>query len=321
MKLFITGASGFVGGAIVNKLAHKHTILAMSRSESSDARIKGLGAKPVRGSLDNLEGIDLTGVDCIVHCAAFVGPWGSRKDFFKGNVEGTRALLDAASQAGVRRFIHMGTEAALFRGQNMHEIDETYPYPARTPYLYSESKGEAERLVLNYESGMERIVLRPRFVWGPGDTSVRRVLKQMVDEGKFMWIGGGTALTSTTYIDNLVHAVELALTAGRSGRAYFITDGENRTFKEFLTAMMDTQGVRLPEKKIPAWLASTAARLVEGSFRMVGAKSEPPLMRFPTDLMGRECTIRIDRARQELGYEPIVTVENGMQALRAEVAN
>ncbi len=318
MKLFITGASGFVGGAIAKKLAQGHSILAMSRSESSDTRIRALGAEPVRGSLDSLEDIDLTGVDCIIHCAAFVGPWGSRKDFFKGNVEGTRALLRAGSQAGVRRFIHMGTEAALFRGQHMRQIDETHPYPARTPYLYSESKGEAERLVLNHQSEMVKIVLRPRFVWGPGDTSVRRVLKQMVDEGKFMWIGGGKALTSTTYIDNLVHAVELALTRGSSGRAYFITDGEDRSFKEFLTAMMDTQGVRLPEKKIPAWLASTAARLVEGSFRMIGAKSEPPLMRFPTDLMGRECTIRIERAREELGYEPIVTVEHGMQALRAE---
>ncbi|MEQ8352654.1 MAG: NAD-dependent epimerase/dehydratase family protein [Leptospiraceae bacterium] len=321
MKLFLTGGSGFVGGAIAKKLSRKHTILAMSRSESSDTRLRAPGVQPVRGSLNSLENIDLTGVDCIIHCAAFVGPWGSRKEFMKGNVEGTRALLQAASQAGVSRFIHMGTEAAFFRGQHMRQIDETYPYPTSTPYLYSESKGEAERLVLNHESRMDTIVLRPRFVWGPGDTSVRRVLKQMVEEGKFMWIGGGAARTSTTYIDNLVHAVELALTEGSSGRAYFITDGEDTTFKEFLTEMMDTQGVQLPEKSIPSWLASTAARLVEGSFRLVGAKSEPPLMRFPTDLMGRECTIRIDRARKELGYAPLVSVSDGMQALRSERAD
>lgn len=319
MKIFVTGASGFVGGAIAKELiSKKHTVLALSRSETSDQALRSLGAQIVRGSLGSVDPSLLQGVDAIVHCAAFVGPWGTRKDFWEANVEGTRQLLKAAETAGVKRFVHMGTEAALFNGQNMIGIDETYPYPKSTPYLYSETKGAAERAVLAANSKtFQTLSLRPRFVWGPGDTSILPVLLKMVSDGKFLWIDGGKAKTSTTYIGNLVHATELALTKGNGGNAYFVTDGFDQPFRSFLTEMMRTQGVELPSGSIPSSIAGTLAWIVEGVWRLFGIRNEPPLMRFATDIMGRECTIRIDKARKELGYEPIVDVASGLKAMKA----
>ncbi|MCB1320454.1 MAG: NAD-dependent epimerase/dehydratase family protein [Leptospiraceae bacterium] len=318
MKIFITGASGFVGGAITRQLATTHDIIALSRSEHSDAKTKALGAKPVRGDLQNIPTDALQGADVVIHNAAFVGPWGSRADFELGNIEGTRNMLTAARQAGVRRFIHMSTEAVLFAGQDMINIDESYPYPAARPYLYGATKRAAEELVLAAsQDGLECIILRPRLVWGPGDTSVLPVVKQMVADGKFMWLSGGQCRTNMTCIPNLVHAVELALTRGKNGAIYFITDDEVWTFRDFLTAMLATQNIDMPDKSIPAWIARAAARLSEGTWRLLGLKSEPPLMRFATDIMTRECTIRIDKARNELGYQPVISVRAGLDAMRS----
>lgn len=318
MKIFVTGASGFVGGAIARHLQKKHQVKVLSRTEKTDASLRSQGLETVRGDLSSIRSEDLKGTEIIIHCAAFVGPWGTRKDFWDGNVEGTSHLISAAKEAGVKRFIHMGTEAALFYGQDMIDIDESYPYPKHTPYLYSETKAEAERRVVAANSpGFETIVLRPRLVWGPGDTSVLPVVKKMVQEGKFLWIDGGRARTSVTCIPNLVHATELALTKGKAGQIYFITDDEVQTVRSFLTAMLGTQGLILPTKSVPGFIASALAYLVEGIWRILGIHKEPPMMRFPIDIMGRECTIRIDKAKSELGYLPQVSVAQGLDLMRS----
>ncbi|EPG75229.1 3-beta hydroxysteroid dehydrogenase/isomerase family protein [Leptospira fainei serovar Hurstbridge str. BUT 6] len=317
MRLFITGASGFVGGAIAKRLKENHSILALSRSAETDTILKKSGLEVFRGKLGAIPPEALREIDVVIHCAAFVGPWGNRNDFWEANVDGTSQLLEAAKTAGVKRFIHMGTEAALFHGQDMIKIDETYPYPNQTPYLYSETKAEAERRVLAANSdNFKTISLRPRLVWGPGDTSVLPVLKKMVSEGKFLWINGGKARTSTTYIQNLVYATELALTQGVGGQSYFVTDDEDQTFRSFLTFMMKTQGIDLPTGSVPAFLARSLAFIIEGIWNLFRIQSEPPLMRFATDIMAKECTIKIDKAKRELGYVPKISVAQGLIAMK-----
>ena len=148
MKIFITGASGFIGGAVAQKLKENHTIFAMARSERSAKKVKGLGATPVLCSLNHVKVEDLQNCDLIIHAAAYVEAWGTRQQYWDMNVEGTRQLLATAKEAGVKKFIHISSEATLFHGQTMDNIDETYPYPVSTPYLYSETKAEAEKLVL-----------------------------------------------------------------------------------------------------------------------------------------------------------------------------
>jgi hypothetical protein len=313
MKIFITGASGFVGSALVTALKKQHKLIAMSRSARSDAAIKKLGATPIRAELGKVTVEQLRGADAIIHAAAHVEQWGNKDDFWRVNVDGTQQLLGAAQAAKVKRFIFIGTEAALFHGQDMLSIDETYPYPKKSPYLYSQTKAAAEKLVLRANTDkFKTLSIRPRLVWGTGDKTILPVLVDLVQKKRFMWMDGGAKDTDTTHILNLVRAVELALKKGRGGEAYFVTDGEPTTFRSFLTRYLATQGVTPPGKSIPGAVARALAFLVEGIWKLLRLKSEPPLTRFSAAIMSRHCTIRIDKIRKELGYKPVISVADGL---------
>lgn len=317
MKVFITGGSGFVGGHVIERLAKEHTVLAMARSDASAARVAGYGATPVRCDLGDITAEHLAGCGAVVHAAAFVEPWGTRAQFWEGNVEGTTRMLDAARAAGVQRFIHIGTEAALFDGNDLVDVDESAPYPARQRFLYSETKAEAERRVLAASrDGFAALSLRPRLVWGPRDTSVLPEVLRMARTGAWSWLDGGRARTSTTHVENLAHAVELALTRGRGGAAYFIADEGTRTVREFLSALASTQGVALPDRSTPGWLARPLAYGVEGAWRALGVVRAPPMTGFAVAMMSRTVTVRTDRACAELGYAPVRDVASGLAAMR-----
>ncbi len=318
MDIFLTGATGFVGGAFLKEEGGSHNILAMSRSLQSDAHLKLAGVTPVSCSLENVAAHHLNGAQAVIHCAAYVEDWGPPEDYWAVNVEGTRRLLDAAKRAGAKRFVHIGTEAALFYGQEMRNIDETYPLALDSPFPYSRTKAWAEKAVREANDpkhGFETIVLRPRFVWGPGDQTLLPALRKMVEAGRFAWIDGGRARTSTTYIGNLTYAMELALTKGRGGEAYFVLDGAPVTFHDMLTRMAHAAGFSLPERNISGGAARALAFAAEKVWRGFGLKGSPPLTRFAAALMSRDCILSDAKARREMGYDPPFTMEYGMRAL------
>lgn len=324
MKIFITGASGFVGGAATRRLVEAgHAVRAMSRSPASDERLQALGAEPVRGDLETVTAAQLGDSEVVIHCAAFVEAWGAADAWERANVGGTRNMLRAAREAGVRRFIHIGTEAALVHGQDLQRVDERYPLAFDSPYPYCRTKARAEQLVREANApaaGFVTLVLRPRFIWGPGDATLLPIILQMARSGGWVWIDGGRALTSTTYIGNLVQAIELALTAGRPGEAYFILDEGERSLREMISAMAAAAGVSLPDKALPGWLAAAGGALCEWLWRTFSLKGAPPLTRHAAMVMRRECTLVGDKARVELGYVPQVSVEEGLRRLRESLA-
>jgi nucleoside-diphosphate-sugar epimerase len=319
MKIFITGASGFVGGAFVKAYAKTHDITAMSRSDKSDAAIRAQGATPIRAALGEVKTEQLKGFDAVVHCAAYVEEWGPWEDYWRVNVDGTKELLVAAKGADVKRFVHIGTEAALFHGQHMRNVDEHYPLSLNSPYPYARTKAHAEKAVReanDSSAGFTTIVVRPRFVWGPGDQTILPAVKAMVEKGQFAWIDGGRNKTSTTYIGNLTHAMNLALTKGNGGNAYFVLDGPPVVFREFMTKMLNAGGVTPGDRAVPGWVVRTIAYLGETTYRALNIKSKPPLTRFTANIMSRDCILIDDKARKEMGYAPTVTVDQGLAALK-----
>jgi nucleoside-diphosphate-sugar epimerase len=212
----------------------------------------------------------------------------------------------------------MSTEAVLWRGQHLRDVDETYPYPERTPYLYAETKAEAERRVLAANApGFATVSLRPRFVWGPGDTTLVPEIRKMAERGAFVWLDGGRARTSTKHIANLVRGAVLALANGRGGECYFVTDGEVSEFRSFVTRLLAAYGVTLGDRSLPGWLARGAAIAAEGVWRALRLPGQPPLVRHAVDLLCCDCILRDDKARRELGYAPVVSVERGLAELAA----
>ncbi len=319
MRIFVTGGSGFVGGHVIEALVEAgHDVLAMARSERSAAIVEGFGATALRTSLGQVPAQALKGCDQVIHAAGFVQEWGTREQFEQGNIEGTGQLLDVAQQAGVKRFIFIGTEASFFTGQNLIDIDETQPYPQRHRFLYSETKARAEALVLSANSPhMTTLSLRPRFVWGPRDTSVLPAVMDMVNEGRFVWLDQGQAQTSTTHIRNLCHAVLQATTHGHGGQAYFIADAQRHSLKSFLTALVQTQGVQLKARSLPGALLRPLSTLVGGLWRLLNLNSTPPIHAFPIAMMSRTITVRTDKAQRDLHYHPVIDFQQGMAELGA----
>jgi len=189
-----------------------------------------------------------------------------------------------------------------------------------SPALYSSTKARAEEAVIEAgQIGLETVVLRPRFVWGRSDTTLLPVMTEMVRGGRFAWIGGGRHLTSTTHVDNAVEGLVLGAERGAPGGVYFVTDGEPVVFRDFITRLLATQGVTPPNRSIPAPVARVVAAAGETACRLLGSRSHPPrppLTRLAVWVSALETTIDITRARTELGYTPVRTIEDGLEELR-----
>jgi len=138
-----------------------------------------------------------------------------------------------------------------------------------------------------------------------------------VRAGRFAWIGGRHHRTSTTHVDNTVEGLVLGATRAQRGNAYFVTDGEPVVFREFVSQLLQTQGLAPPTRSIPDRLARALASAGETAWRRLPLPGRPPLTRFAYWVSAQECTIRIEKAREQLGYAPVKAIPEGLQELRA----
>lgn len=317
---FVTGGSGFIGGRLIERLVREGwTVRALARSDAAAEKVAALGADPVRGDLEDQEALraGAAGANVVFHAAARLGEWGDRDEFERINVGGTRSVLDAARAGGARRLVHVGTEAALLAGEPLVNVNEAAPLRPDSKAAYSATKAMAEQVVRDANGdGLETVVVRPRLVWGAGDTTILPALAEAVRRKRFSWIGGGGHRTSTTHVDNVIEGLMLGAERGRPGGVYFVTDGEPVVFREFVTELLGTQGVTPPDRNTPAPVARAAAALSEGAWRLLRRPGTPPVTRLAYWLSAQECTIDISRAQQELGYAPVRSRTEGMEELR-----
>ncbi|HMP93336.1 MAG TPA: NAD(P)-dependent oxidoreductase [Phnomibacter sp.] len=320
MHIFISGASGFIGGHFVKWFVKQgHTVWGMSRSPQTDVAIKKQGGMPIRCSLQQVQAEHLGGAQVVIHAAAMVAKWASYNDYYNVNVQGTANLLEAARQAGVRQFVFISSEAVLFNGKHLLQVDEQTAYPARMPFAYCRTKQQAERLVIaaHNHAGMHTVCLRPRMVWGPGEPHLLPRLLEAVRKNKFWWLGGGQYHTSTTHVYNLCHAVQAAVEQQLPYRVLFVADDEVQTLKNFIQRLMATQGVlHIQARNMPAWLARLAAYWIEGGWRLSGLRQPPPVTRIAAAIFTSHCIINQNLLRQQVGLPFFITVQQGMEELQ-----
>jgi nucleoside-diphosphate-sugar epimerase len=317
MRAFVTGGSGFVGGRLLDVLARGgHTAVGLARSDRAAAAVAAHGATAVRGDLHDAAALraGMAGADLVVHAAAkLTGGARELAEYHRVNVAGTRAVVDAARAAGVAQLVYVSTEQVVMSRGPLVRADETLPYPDRPIGPYAATKQGGERVVR--EAGM--VVVRPRMVWGRGDTTLLPVVVDAVRSGRLRWIGGGRQLTSTCHVDNVVEGILAAAERGRPGEVYFLTDGEPVVFREFWSALLASQGVEPPTGTLPRGVAMALAGAAETAWRLLRRPGEPPLDRMTVALLGDECTVDDGKARRELGYEGRTSVAAGLAELRA----
>ena len=288
------------------------TVRALARSEAAASVVRGIGAEPVAGDLGDVNAMTegMTACDVVFHAAAYAKQSGKLAEFMAANVQGTENVLAAARAAGVRRFVHIGTEAVLADGRPIVQADERRPYPSNPAGHYPLTKGLAERAVLAASSdGLETVVVRPRLIWGKNDTTMMAELINAVKANQFRWFGDGHYLTSTCHVANVVEGALLAAERGKPGEIYFLTDGPPVDFRDFVTVLLATQGVDPGTKTVPRWVANTLATLTSWL-------AKPPLTKTALALISHEVTVDDTKARRELGYVGAMSREAGLAELR-----
>jgi nucleoside-diphosphate-sugar epimerase len=315
-EAFVTGGSGFLGRNLITALlARGDVVRALARSDRAAQAVRDLGAHPVVGDLEDGAGPveALKGCAVVYHAAAKVEGWGKRRDFWRVNVEGTQRLLDGAQKAQVPRFVHVSTEAVLVGGGPIINADESRPLPRRSRGLYPSTKAAAEERVRAANgNALATMIARPRFIWGQGDTSLLPQIIDTVKRGRFRWIGDGHTLTSTCHVKNVAHGLILAAEKGRGGETYFLTDGDPVDMRVFLTRLLATQGVDPGNASVPHGVALVAGAVMEGLWTVLPLPGAPPVTRTEVRLFGEEVTVSDAKARRELGYEPVISMEEGL---------
>lgn len=323
---FVTGGSGFVGSRLITLLVSRGwQVKALARSAAAVAAVQRAGAIPVSGDLTDAGALraGMAGCEVAFHVAAHFKLWGPRAVFDRVNVEGTRALLDAAIATRCLRRVVAVSAAAVVMGdpEAMLEAHERLPLQTRAFAPYASSKAEGERLLLaanGRRPDFETIAIRPPFIWGAGMPTLDHMV-ETVRAGRFQWVGGGGQAMSTCHVDNLCDALLLAADNGRGGEAFFVSDGENGTLKGVISALLATRGVVPKDRAVPFRLAWLMAGLMGAAWRLLGRDGEPPITRQMLRLIGKPFTISIAKAGAELGYRPHVSFAEGIAAMHRRI--
>lgn len=314
-KILVTGATGFLGKYVVQELLdHGYGVVAAGRNQQKLAALEGPGVEVFAGSLTELSRQRMA-VDGVVHCAALSTTWGSREEFYEHNVLGVQQMVDFARRNGVKRLVHISSPSVYAqRGDRLNLREEDYdPGNDLTNYIWS--KIRSEELLRGLDAGvLETVILRPRGLMGAEDPSIVPRFLAANEKMGIPLVNGGRHCIDLTAVENVALACRLALEApGVAGRTYNITNGDPRPLKELIELMFSFLGREPRYREVNEAALYRGAALVEGVYRALRLGAEPPLMRYTVCTLAYAQTLDISRARQELGYEPVVSLEQAIE--------
>jgi 3beta-hydroxy-Delta5-steroid dehydrogenase / steroid Delta-isomerase len=327
----VTGGSGFVGANLVAELLNRgHWVRSFDRAPSplpDHPRLETMqgdicDTESVEAALDGIDGIDT-----IFHTAALIELLGGRSvtdeyraRSFAVNVGGTENLVHAAQKAGVKRFVYTSSNSVVIGGRAISGGDETLPYTDRFADLYTETKVAAEKFVLsqNGVGGLLTCAIRPSGIWGPGDqTMFRKIFERVVAGEVKALIGSRHARLDNSYVHNLTHGFIVAgehLVEGGTapGQAYFINDDDPVNVFEFSRPVLEGCGQRWPRLRISGRLVHAAMSVWQWLHFRFGLP-QPPLEPLAVERLYLDNHFSVEKARRDLGYEPVFTTEKAMQ--------
>lgn len=322
----MTGGAGFLGQALCRALlAQGHEVTSFQRSHSP--ALEAMGVRQVRGDLADAAAVHaaFAGQDAVFHNAAKAGAWGSHASYFEANVVGTRNVLAAMRAHAIGRLVYTSTPSVTHSGRTPveggNEADTPYGEHFKAPYPATKLIAELEVLAAN-DATLATVALRPRLIWGPGDTQLLPRLVERAQAGRLRFVGGGGNCMDTTYIDNAAQAHldafnALAPGAACAGKAYFISNGEPRPVRRIVNDMLAAAGVPAVQGGVPYPLAYAAGAVLEVAWRALRLGGEPPMTRFLAEQLSTPHWYDISAARRDFGYVPGVSTEEGLRRLAA----
>lgn len=324
----VTGGSGFVGRHLVEALAKRGD------------RVRNLDLRGIEGAPGEIVTTDITdpavvrrgveGADVVFHNASAVHTRQGHVSLVqKVNVDGTQHVIDACRAAGVKKLVYVSSGSVVYEGKDIENGDESLPYPSTSQAPYADSKIAAEKMVLAAnDASLATIALRPHVVFGKYDTRFLPAVIAHARAGRLrVQVGRGTWLSDYTYVDNLIDALllagdRLAVGANVAGKAYFITNGEPMPFWDFVKSVLAKLGLPPIRYAVPHQLVYGIAALKEGFESLRGGEVLPEdgLTRFAIRYMCTHHYFSIARARADLGYEPKVSVAEGIDRVCRDLA-
>jgi 2-alkyl-3-oxoalkanoate reductase len=316
-SVLVTGGSGFVGGAVARQLRTENcAVRALVRRNSDTAALTAAGCELRYGDITNAASVceAMAGTDAVVHCAAFASDWGPRETFAQVNVEGSRHIFDAALECKVKRVVYISTADVFGIYTDGRVIDDTFPLK-ETGFPYSDTKAEADKLALAYgqEKGLPVAVIRPMWIYGPGDRTFLPELIDAMRKREMVFFGSAHNTIPLCYIDNLVDAILLTLTCERAiGQGYLVGDGAVVTWQELTDLLSDRLDLPKVKWTIPLSMANAVAAGAETLARMKRSTQRPVLTHYELEMGGRDMRYSNSKICRELSFSPRVLPEEGL---------
>lgn len=338
LRVAITGGGGFLG---------KNLLLAC-RERDWEVRALGRSPQPELAALDGVEFFRLdisspknisklaeifSGCDVVFHTAAKAGVWGKYKTFEQANLTGTQNVVAACKKAGTRNLVYTSTPSVAFSGNAIAGGNESLPYYTGKLSPYAKTKAEAETFVRAAHSPELRTVsLRPHLIWGPGDPHLLPRVIDQASQMKLRIVGNGKNKVDLTHVKNAVHAHMLAADAlladasavcgnaaapDGNGKAYFVSDDAPVELWSWINTFLRGLGVPAVTRTISFKSAYRAAVFLEYFWKIFGVAGEPPITRFVATELSHDHWFDISALKNDLGYEPVVSNDDGMRELLA----
>jgi len=321
-RILVTGGGGFLGLEIVRQLcAVGYEVRTFSRQ--SYAGLAALNVEQHRGDIADAIAVAaaVAGMDAVIHAAAKPGISGAYTDYYRANVLGCAAVINACRQHGVSKLVYTSSPSVAYAGLDQNGVDESTPYPRRYLAHYAKTKALGEQLVMAANSPqLQTVALRPHLVWGPGDQHLMPRLLERARSGRLRLLGNGMNLVDAVYIDNAAAAHLLALAAlvpgsRAAGNAYYISNDEPWPLKDVINGLLATAGLPPVTKRVSPRLGYGLAAVVEGVHTLFQLKGEPPLTRFAARQLATSHWYNITAAKRDINYTPHISMHEGMARL------
>jgi len=314
--VLITGVTGFLGGYAVREMLDAgYTVRGFGRDAAKAAQLEGeCGITVHRGDLadENAVSHALDGADFCIHAGALSTVWGHWRDFYAANVQGTQNVLSGCLKQGIKRLVFVSSPSIYTAPRDQINLTESDAPADNRLNHYIRSKILAENLVR--QSGVPSVIIRPRGLFGVGDTSIiPRLLARNRSIG-IPLVKGGQHLTDLTCVENVAYALRLALqTEAAVGQTYNITNGEPQPFVDLLAQFFQAAGQKMNARRVSKQGLWAAANALETVFRLLGMAKEPPVTRYTACLLTYSQTLNIQKAQRELGYAPRISIAQGIE--------